>query len=200
MTTLSNVKKLSVIAAGATCLSLGAMNPAQALGFTGSYAPSNFTLINNNADGSVDTSGSPASIGLAGGNNGSGQFGQTSYLANAVSAGLVSFKWDYFSRDRDGATFDPFGYLLNGSFSQLTQGSLSSQTGLASFAVKAGDKFGFAVQTTDNILGRAGVQISKFDVAPTAIPTPALLPGLVGLGFGVLRKRKAAAMAVEAES
>lgn len=198
MTTLSNIKKLSIIAAGATCLSVSAMNPAHAMGFTGSYAPSNFTLTNNNADGSVDTSGSPASISLAGGDNGSG-FGQTSYLVDAVGAGLVSFKWDYFSRDRDGATFDPFGYLLNGSFSQLTQGSLSSQTGLASFAVKAGDQFGFAVQTTDNAFGRAGVQISNFN-APTAIPTPALLPGLVGLGFGVLRKRKAAAMALKAES
>ncbi len=30
MTTLSNAKKLSIIAAGAICLSLGAMNPAQA--------------------------------------------------------------------------------------------------------------------------------------------------------------------------
>lgn len=25
---------------------------------------------------------------------------------------------------------------------------------------------------------------------PTAVPTPALLPGLIGLGLGVLRKRK----------
>ena len=34
---------------------------------------------------------------------------------------------------------------------------------------------------------------------PKAIPTPALLPGLIGLGVGVLRKRKAAATAVETE-
>ena len=198
MTTLSNIKKLSIMAAGATCLSLSAMNPAHAMGFTGSYAPSNFTLTNTATDGSVDTSGSPTSISLTGGDNGSKKPGQTSYFVNAVGAGLVSFNWNYFTQDV-AAGFDPFGYLLNGSFSQLTQGSLSSQTGLASFAVNVGDRFGFAVQTTDNALGRAGVQISNFN-APTAIPTPALLPGLVGLGFGVLRKRKAAAMALKAES
>jgi len=198
MTTLSNVKKLSVIAAGATCLSLGAMNPAHALGFTGSYAPSNFTLTNTKADGSVDTSGSPASIKLAGGDNQSGQSGQTSYLTKAVGAGLVSFNWDYKTVDAS-AAYDPFGYLLNGSFFQLSSPRLLSSSGLPSFAVKAGDEFGFAVQTTDNLYGRASVQISNLKApAPTAIPTPALLPGLVGLGLGVLRKRKAAATAVEA--
>lgn len=32
-----------------------------------------------------------------------------------------------------------------------------------------------------------------YDYTPTAVPTPALLPGLLGLGAGVLRKRKAEA-------
>ncbi|MBW4578090.1 MAG: PTPA-CTERM sorting domain-containing protein [Tildeniella nuda ZEHNDER 1965/U140] len=34
---------------------------------------------------------------------------------------------------------------------------------------------------------------------PTAIPTPALLPGLIGLGLGILRQRKAQAAAVSEE-
>ena len=36
-------------------------------------------------------------------------------------------------------------------------------------------------------------QVSLNTIGGTAIPTPALLPGLVGLGLGVLRKRKAEA-------
>jgi hypothetical protein len=34
---------------------------------------------------------------------------------------------------------------------------------------------------------------STYSLSITAVPTPALLPGLIGLGFGVLRKRKSAA-------
>jgi hypothetical protein len=30
-----------------------------------------------------------------------------------------------------------------------------------------------------------------YATAPTAVPTPAILPGLIGLGLGMLRKRKA---------
>ena len=34
--------------------------------------------------------------------------------------------------------------------------------------------------------------------SPTAIPTPALLPGLIGLGLGALRKRKSEEVETEA--
>ncbi|MBF2027919.1 MAG: PTPA-CTERM sorting domain-containing protein [Oscillatoriales cyanobacterium C42_A2020_001] len=37
--------------------------------------------------------------------------------------------------------------------------------------------------------------VSSFSVSVTAVPTPALLPGLIGLGVGMLRKRKAEATA-----
>ena len=37
-------------------------------------------------------------------------------------------------------------------------------------------------------------QGASFSTTVTAVPTPALLPGLIALGAGVLRKRKAEAV------
>lgn len=58
--------------AGAATLS----TPVKALqlqqGFAGNYAPANWTFTANGGDGSVDTSGAPASITLTGNDNGSG--------------------------------------------------------------------------------------------------------------------------------
>lgn len=191
MTTSTLVKTSLMVAAGATIggFSLALSEPAHALGFTTPYAPANFTLTNTNADGSVDTSGVPNSIELIGGNNGSGLFGSTSYLTTAATAGLVSFNWNYLTRDLDGPSWDPFGYILNGVFTQLTANAgPDNQSGFVSFNVALGDSFGFEVRTVDNRFGRASATISNFNVQ--AIPTPALLPGLIGLGLGALRKRK----------
>jgi hypothetical protein len=55
---------------------------------------------------------------------------------------------------------------------------------------------GFLSDTfSDGTQGKAlyTAQISSLLDQPTAVPTPALLPGLIGLGMGVLRKRKAEA-------
>jgi len=41
--------------------------------------------------------------------------------------------------------------------------------------------------------GSAAIDNLQYAYKPTAVPTPALLPGLIGLGVGVLRKRKAEA-------
>jgi hypothetical protein len=44
----------------------------------------------------------------------------------------------------------------------------------------------------------SGANQSSIRVNTTAIPTPAILPGLLGLGMGVLRKRKTQSVEVEA--
>lgn len=161
---------------------------AHAAGFVAPYAPANFTLTNNNADGSVNTAGAPASITLTGGDNGNGA-GTTRYLTTAAAAGAVSFDWLYTSTDSRG--FDDFGYLLNGTFTQLAD--TSGQTGFATFGVNAGDSFGFQVYTVDNILGRGSATITNFN--GPVVPTPALLPGLIGMGVAAWRRRKAEAQA-----
>ena len=157
-------------------------NPAEAAGFSGSYAPNNWTLTNSNADGFVDTSNAPGSISLTGGNNWSYESGQTAYTTTAAVNSLVSFNWYYSTTDWE-PYYDPFGFLLNGVFTELTDpwGS-QSQSGTYSTLLNAGDIFGFAVNTTDNSYGSASVTISDFEA--TQVPEPASVLGL--LAFGAL--------------
>ena len=196
---LNTFQKFSLATAGAAVLSFGLGEAAFAVGFSGSYDPANWTLTNDNADGYVDTSNAPLVIVETGGDNSSVQFGQTSYTTTAAASGLVSFDWDYSSFDSDGAFWDPFGILLNGVFTQLSEDNgpsdpanlFDNQNGSYSFNVSEGDIFGFAIQTVDNIFGRATVEISNFN-APQNIPEPGTVVGLlaVGLGGTVLRRRQ----------
>ena len=181
---------------GAASLAL-ATAPAQAAGFSGDYAPANWTLDNFFTDGSVDTTGAPDSISITGGNDGSGFFGQASFTTTAVADGEVSFDWSYFTNDVDSPEFDPFGFVLNDIFIQLTDDlGANGQSGTTSFNVFTGDSFGFAIQTLDNMGGGAMATISNFS-APTgdveAIPEPTTLLGLLGVGLvgmGVKQTRK----------
>jgi hypothetical protein len=60
---------------------LGIANTAHAIGFSGDYAPTNWTLNNNGTGGSVDTSGAPNSISITSGDIGLG--GDTDYTIAA---------------------------------------------------------------------------------------------------------------------
>jgi hypothetical protein len=171
--------------------------PAQAaliVGFQGPYDPVNWTLTTNGGDGSVDTSGAPGSITLVGSDTGTGNPILTDYTTLAVGDGLVSFSWDFTSADD--AFWDRFGYLFDGTFTQLTDNvGGQSQSGSASFGVLAGQTFGFRVVAVDDGNGRPQSTISSFE-APSgsaAVPEPgtwaaaALLAG--GAAFMRWRKR-----------
>jgi len=161
---------LAPIALGSALMGLTA-NSAQAAnpGFAGTYAPPNWTQLIVQ-DGSVDTTNAPTSITVIGSDDFSGLQGQTDFTIAAPSAGTVSFDWQFTTGDLK-AQYDPFGYLLNGSFFKLTNDSIANQSGSATFAVLAGDVFGFSQRSTDNSYGRAQSVISNF-VAPTSSPTP----------------------------
>ncbi len=122
--------------AGAT-LGLAA-NPAQALTqFAGDYAPANWTQ-SIQGDGSINTGGAPASISLSGADDGMGNQ-NTDFTIAVPTAGTVLLNWAFASTDGD-AEMDPFGYLLNGTFTPLTiNGAGSNQVGSAAFSVLAGD-------------------------------------------------------------
>ncbi|MDX2232136.1 MAG: PTPA-CTERM sorting domain-containing protein [Leptolyngbyaceae cyanobacterium bins.349] len=198
--TIAKTSLMAVAIATTSAVSLTLAAPAQAAGFTGDYAPSNFTLTNFNTDGvsGVDLTNAPNSITLVGSDIGGGNitnvfpFGFTLYSTTAAASGVVSFDWAYSTSDDAGANWDPFGVLLNGSFTQLTNNAFN-QSGAFSFNVAQGDNFGFALVTLDNLNGRAYATISNFN-APTAIPTPALLPGLIGMGIAAIRKRRTVAV------
>jgi hypothetical protein len=190
----SLAKAAAPIALAATSLALAA-NPAQALTlFDGYYAPANWTQTIQ-PDGSINTGGAPASITLTGADNGGGNK-NTDFTIAAPSGGTVSFNWSFLTAD--GPFYDPFGYLLNGAFTQLTDNDgAQNQTGSASFNVLAGDVFGFRQNSDDSIFGRASTTITLFNGPVVNGPVAASVPGplpLLGAGaaFGwsrQLRKR-----------
>ena len=155
--------------------------------FAGVYAPGNWTFTSDPAlgDGSVDTSGAPASITITGSDNGfsSGFFSNanTDYTIAVGLAGPVSFNWSYSSTDSP--PFDGFGYLLNGNFTLLAD-NVSQGSGFTQFNVLAGDTFGFRVFALDNCRDPGIATISNFSA-----PVPGPLPLLgVGAAFGYSRR------------
>lgn len=190
--TRSLAKLLAPLALAGATLGLAA-NPAQAWTlFSGYYAPTNWTQ-SVQLDGSIDTSNAPTSIILRSANNGGGAK-NTDFTIAAPTAGTVSFDWN-FSTD-DTAFYDPFGYLLNGAFTQLTNdGGPDNQSGSVTFSVLTGGVFGFRQNSTDSCCGRASTTISNFNgpiaAAPVSVPGPLPLLGAVA-AFGwsrQLRKR-----------
>ncbi|NCQ98561.1 MAG: PEP-CTERM sorting domain-containing protein [Microcystis aeruginosa L211-101] len=177
---------MTVTTVSLTLAAASGASAATVFGFQDAYDPINWTFTNNNADGSVNTTGAPASISLTGGDNGSGSSGTTDYTTTAAAAGTVTFDWNYSTADIDGPRWDPFGYLLNGSFTQVTNnGGGVVQNGTSTFNVLAGDSFGFRIFTDDNRLGPGSVTISNFS-APVPEPSTVLsLLVLGGLGAGL---------------
>jgi hypothetical protein len=159
--------------------------PAASAAFIGSYAPSNWNLTNTSADGSVDTSTAPSFITLTGGDNGTGAAGTTDYSIPIANTGTLSFNWSYSTTDEVSIN-DLAYYLLNGIPFQLSDTNVITQSGVVSIPVKVNDVFAFRVETIDNTGGRASLQVSNFE--NTAIPTPALLPGMLVFGVTALRK------------
>ncbi|QVL53343.1 MAG: hypothetical protein KFB97_02815 [Cyanobium sp. M30B3] len=162
--------------------------------FAGVYAPANWTFTSDPAlgDGSVDISAAPAAITITGSDNGEILFDDegnaiffvnvnTDYTIAAAASGPVSFDWSYSSSDEE--VYDGFGYLLNGTFTQLAVNN-SQGTGFSQFNVLSGDTFGFRVFATDNQLGPGIATISNFSA-----PVPGPLPLLgVGAAFGYSRR------------
>jgi hypothetical protein len=185
---------MTVTTVSLTLAAASGASAATVFGFQTPYAPINWTFTNSNADGSVNTGGAPASISLTGGDNGSGSSGTTDYTTTAAAAGTVTFDWNYSTPDDDVA-FDPFGYLLNGSFIKVTNdGGNVVQNGTSTFNVLAGDSFGFRIFTNDNTSGRGSVTISNFSAPglmappPTSVPEPSTVLSLLvlgGLGAGL---------------
>jgi autotransporter-associated beta strand protein len=129
--------------------------------FSGPFASGNFTLSNNNAAGSVNTSLAPASVAITGGD--AGGFtgaGNTSYSLLAPAGGRVQFVWSFTTADSS-ANWDPFGYVIAGSFTQLTDNGLSGQSGVASFGIASGQSMGFQANTLDNGGGASTTTVSN---------------------------------------
>ncbi len=194
---MKTVRMCSFILGGLLCLS----TPAFAL-FDGDYAPGNWTATTS-GDGVIDTSGAPGSISMTSNDNG-GDFLNQDFTIALFANGVVMFDWDFFTTDTgfvegDEAFWDPFGYLLNETFIQLTDNTGGvSQSGSESISVGVGNVFGFRANSVDGFEGAATTVIREFSgplssgTQSTPEPSTMILlgTGLVGL---VAWKRKKAA-------
>jgi len=188
---------LAMLFAAGLISSAGTAQANSIFGFQGPYAPVNWTLTTNEGNGSVDTSGAPTSITLVGSDTGSDiglRF--TDYTTLAVGDRLVSFSWDYETADNGGPGEDPFGYLIEGNYTQLSDnGGGMEQSGSASFSVLAGQTFGFRVVTGDDLWGPAESTISSFEAEVAAVPEidPSSLGSVLALvlgSLGLLERRR----------
>jgi hypothetical protein len=141
--------------------------------------------------GAINTKSAPDLIKLTSSNNGNGNRNQD-FTIEAVASGLVTFNWSYVTSDsQKDAKFDPFGWLLNGVFTQLTVNGKNNinQSGIFSSMVKAGDMFGFRANSLNSKFGAATTTISNFS-APSQVPVPAAI-WLIGAPLmGLLGKKR----------
>lgn len=163
--------------------------PAQALGFSGAYDPTNWTTsFGGGGDGSVDTTSAPSSIEITGPNNGQAN-SYVDYTITAPAAGVVTFSWMYNTIDDPG--HDSFGYLVDGNYTLLTDDAFSYFTDTTNFNVSAGAEFGFRIFSVDGSFDPGIATIESFSgpapSASTAVPGPLPLLGMAA-AFGLSRK------------
>jgi len=147
-------------------VSSGISTQSLATGFSGAFAPANWTFSNSSGStGSVDTTNAPTSIKLTGSDGASSTSKLTNYLIAAPSNGTVSVSWSYVSSDIGGIGYDNPKFYNNGTRTILTgfsQGGSMTQSGIASYVVTSGNIFGFTMDAVDNFGGSAYTIFSSF--------------------------------------
>ena len=164
--------------------------------------------------------------GSDGSGSGAGLGGETDLTIEAAMSGTVQFEWYYSSIDLsqfatntnnlgcglfNGGPCDDAGYILNGTDYSLADDQnyneyqLLSSGGTAilysySFAVNAGDTFGFYVHTDDNTGGPGIFTISDFSAPdPSSVPEPSSRLIVITLIAGAVISRRWMARRTERE-
>lgn len=142
---------------------------ATTTGFTGDFAPGNWTFDPDGGDGSVDTGNAPNSITFNGSNNQSNSANNSTYCISipGTGEGTLAFTWQYETNDSDGPRWDPFGYVVNGTVSQLTNNNGPDvQSGTVDITLQGGDQFCFLSSSLDQLFGEAFTELREFSYTP----------------------------------
>lgn len=164
---------------GLVAVAVLAWGPAQAspvVGFSGNFAPANWTATvgTNGAAPTMDASflsiTSPQPDDL--------DDSETRITIVVANRSTISFTWDYLTSDVDADPFyDPFGVISQNGYTQLTDDlGAVQQDGTATFVVDVGETFGFYAQALQGDFGTATTRIGNFRVeAIQDVPEPASL-------------------------
>ena len=157
-------------------------------GFSGDFDQANWTT-SAGGDGSINANND--TVILQGADNGDKISHNVDFTISSALEFRVSFQWSYSTSDYF-SYWDPFGYVVNDSFYQLTDNFVPiEQSGSVSLALAAGDTFGFRQNSVDSQSGRATTIISNFetlyssvytDVKSITIDTSTLAPTLALAG------------------
>ena len=142
--------------------------------FSGSYAPAKWNLTRSPAsNGTVTTTGAPASIEIRGSNGINAADVDTDYTITAIASGTWSFNWSYHTNDSfNDASYDPAGIIINGVFTQISSdgGGVDQSGSFVAPFVTAGTTIGFRIRATDNIEGDATFTITSFNPPGGILP------------------------------
>jgi len=204
------LKTLAIASIGAVCLTAGSVTSAHALTLTFDDLPGTINSIPNGYGGfnwnnfyhlnSVNYSPNPS--GYLNGTVSSPNVAFNAF-ANPASLSTNNTPFTFKSVYLTGAWNNGLNILIQGFqganqlYSQTVTVDSTAPT-LFSFNWSGIDSLRFASSGgIDAGYGGGGTHfaLDNLTVNTTAIPTPALLPGLIGLGLGILRKRKAEAAA-----
>jgi PEP-CTERM motif len=159
--------------------------------FSGAYAFSNWDSITDG--GSIVTSTINQSVTLTSSDDLSNDEKNQDYTVQVLANSVINFYWQYDTTD-DTPEWDPFGYLLNNKFYQLSNDKgPKSQQGYYSVSVSSNDIFGFRANSEDSRWGSAVTKVTEFSATnanQSAVPLPAAV-WLFGTGlFGFLWQSK----------
>lgn len=157
---LSDAKITNRVLAFSVMLLFAALSHAQ---FSGAFAPANWTITSSNSNGTILTTGAPASITMV---SSDGNVGAGWHDWNIVvpQTGQITFSWTYNTVDLP--QYDYGQYLINGTAYMFNGFNLFGSTSQAStqpcINVMQGQIFTFRIYSVDNVEGPATVIINNF--------------------------------------
>jgi hypothetical protein len=198
-TSTSVMPKCFSVLAGAACIALGTATPSLAGSFTYSATTVGESTWHRPAANGVNVPFKLAAVGDAVSFSASEFNVDTTGLYNFLSTSTTPTNWDnytfLYANSFDAAKPLDNIVIANNNFpSKGVSGfdNVSLTAGISYFLVTSGFANGDQGEFTNTIANAGRISSGP----PTAVPTPALLPGLIGLGIAAIRKKKSNAAAL----